>query len=59
MDRLLSEWNAIATWALGKPVIIQVAVGSAVLVLAYVLFVAVLTVLMWLSGRSYQSSRHH
>ncbi len=57
MDRLLAEWHAVANWALGQPVIVQVAVGSAVLLLAYVLFVVVLTMLMWLSGKYYQSNR--
>ena len=57
MERLLTEWNALATWALGQPVVVQIAVGSAVLIVAYILFVATLTMLMWLSGKGYQSGR--
>ena len=51
MERVLTAWHAVATWALGQPAIIRVAVGTATLLLAYLLFVGALSMLMRLGGK--------
>ena len=40
---LYVQWHAFAAWAAGQPVYLQVTVGSAILTLAYILFVLVLS----------------
>jgi hypothetical protein len=40
---LYEQWHALAAWAAGQPVYLQITVGSAILTLAYVLFVLVLS----------------
>ncbi len=42
MDYLLGYWRSCAEWALGQPVSIQIVLGSAILLVAYVLFVGFL-----------------
>ena len=43
MEWFMQQWSAFADWAAAQPVLIQVAVGSLVLLLAYFLFVLVLS----------------
>ena len=45
MDYLLGYWRSCAEWALGQPVSIQIALGSAILSVAYILFVRFLQAL--------------
>lgn len=40
---LYEQWHALADWASGQPVYLQITVGSAILTLAYILFVLVLS----------------
>ena len=50
MEWFMQQWSAFADWAAAQPVLIQVAVGSLVLLLAYFLFVLVLSGLVsWVS----------
>lgn len=51
MDRFFSAWSAVADWALGQPVLVRLVVGSATLIVAYLLFVAVLSALMRVGRR--------
>jgi hypothetical protein len=58
---LYEQWHALAGWAAGQPVYLQITVGSAILSLAYVLFVLVLSSLAGspklILGSSSSSSR--
>lgn len=40
---LYEKWHALAAWGAGQPACVRIAVGSAILTLAYILFVLVLS----------------
>ena len=47
MDWFFGQWRAFADWTAGQPALVQVAIGSVVLLAAYLVFVLVLS---WLSA---------
>ena len=43
MGYLVELWRAFADWAAGQPLLVQLVVGSTVLLIAYILFALVLS----------------
>ncbi len=42
MDWFVKSWHAFADWAAAQPVVVQIAIGTVLLTLAYALFVCIL-----------------
>ena len=45
MDQVLSLWDKAFAWAVAQPVLIQIALGIALLAIAYFLYVVIATAL--------------
>ena len=56
MNWLYEQWHAFADWAVGQPVYIQLAIGTTILVVAYVLFALTLS---WLFRTPRVTPRRH
>ena len=46
---LYEQWSAFAEWSMGQPAFVRLAIGSAILTVAYLLFVRTLS---WLLARN-------
>jgi len=60
MQWLYEQWHAFADWAAGQPVYVQLPIGIAILVVAYLLFLVVISRLFRLPprpGRDTQAGR--
>lgn len=55
MQWLIGHWRVFAEWAAAQSVLVQIVVGSALLILAYAIFVCILTKL---TGRPPVLPRH-
>ena len=42
MERILEQWGAFADWTAGQPVLLQIAIGSLILLTSYLVFTLVL-----------------